>query len=100
MLLYRRSPPAEEVPARYSRYAGCGVGRLHERRPAPAQPAETDATAPGYESETPGRGTLVLAGCTPALSLWARAAERWQPSLRVHWTFANSEQALHALARG
>lgn len=44
--------------------------------------------------------TLVLAGCSPALSLWARAAERWQPSLRVHWTFANSEQALHALARG
>lgn len=44
--------------------------------------------------------TVVLAGCTPALSLWARAAERWQPSLRVHWMFANSEQALHMLARG
>lgn len=44
--------------------------------------------------------TVVLSGCTPALSLWARAAERWQPSLRVHWTFANSRHALLALARG
>jgi molybdate-binding protein/DNA-binding XRE family transcriptional regulator len=44
--------------------------------------------------------TAVLAGCTPALSLWARAAERRHPGLRVHWTFANSVVALRALARG
>ncbi len=44
--------------------------------------------------------TVVLAGCTPALSLWSRAAERWYPGLRVHWTFASSADALHALARG
>jgi molybdate-binding protein/DNA-binding XRE family transcriptional regulator len=44
--------------------------------------------------------TVVLAGCTPALSLWARAAERWYPGLRVHWTFANSMLALRALSRG
>lgn len=44
--------------------------------------------------------TVVLAGCTPALSLWAQAAERWHPGLRVHWTFANSMAALGALARG
>jgi len=44
--------------------------------------------------------TVALAGCTPVLSLWARAAERWNPGLRVHWTFANSTQALERLARG
>ncbi|MGC8711850.1 MAG: substrate-binding domain-containing protein [Leptodesmis sp.] len=44
--------------------------------------------------------TVVLAGCTPALSLWARAAERWHPDLRVHWTFDNSMSALHRLCRG
>lgn len=44
--------------------------------------------------------TVMLAGCAPALSLWARAAERWHPGLRVQWTFANSMEALAALARG
>ena len=44
--------------------------------------------------------TVLLAGCTPALSLWSRAAERWHPGLRVHWTFANSREALRRLARG
>jgi putative molybdopterin biosynthesis protein len=44
--------------------------------------------------------TVVLAGCTPALSLWARSAERWHPGLRVHWIHANSTNALQALARG
>lgn len=44
--------------------------------------------------------TVVLAGCTPALSLWARSAERWYPGLRVHWIHANSTEGLNALARG
>ena len=44
--------------------------------------------------------TVLLAGCSPALSLWAQAAERWNPGLRVHWTFANSMAALQSLARG
>lgn len=44
--------------------------------------------------------TVALAGCTPVLSLWARAAERWHPGLRIHWRFANSMAALRALARG
>nr|MDQ2732158.1 helix-turn-helix domain-containing protein [Armatimonadota bacterium] len=44
--------------------------------------------------------TVVVAGCTPALSLWARSAERWHAGLRVHWTHANSMDALHSLARG
>ena len=44
--------------------------------------------------------SVALAGCTPALSLWARAAERWHPGLRVHWAFANSTAALASLARG
>lgn len=43
--------------------------------------------------------TVVVAGCTPALSLWARSAERWYPGLRVHWTHANSMDALESLAR-
>lgn len=44
--------------------------------------------------------TVALAGCTPALSLWARSAERWFPGLRVQWSHANSTEALEALARG
>lgn len=44
--------------------------------------------------------TVVLAGCSPALSLWAKAAERWHPELRVHLTFANSMAALQRLCRG
>lgn len=44
--------------------------------------------------------SVVVAGCTPALSLWARAAERWHPGLRVHWVHANSMAALESLARG
>ncbi len=44
--------------------------------------------------------TVLLAGCAPALSLWARSAERWHPGLRVHWRHANSTIALESLARG
>ncbi|QKD82569.1 helix-turn-helix domain-containing protein [Thermoleptolyngbya sichuanensis A183] len=44
--------------------------------------------------------TVVIAGCTPALSLWARAAERWHPDLRVHWTLDNSMCALDRLCCG
>ncbi|WOB44563.1 helix-turn-helix domain-containing protein [Thermoleptolyngbya oregonensis NK1-22] len=44
--------------------------------------------------------TVVIAGCTPALSLWARAAERWHPDLRVYWTLDNSMCALERLFRG
>jgi putative molybdopterin biosynthesis protein len=51
------------------------------------------------EPETLSR-TVVVAGCTPALSLWARSAERWQPGLRLHWVHANSMEALESLARG
>lgn len=50
------------------------------------------------DPESLGR-TVVLAGCTPAMSLWARASERWHPGLRVHWTFANSMEALRLLER-
>lgn len=46
------------------------------------------------------RRTVLLAGCAPALSLWARSAERWYPGLRVHWAHANSTVALHRLAQG
>jgi molybdate-binding protein/DNA-binding XRE family transcriptional regulator len=44
--------------------------------------------------------TVLVAGCTPALSLWARSAERWHPGLRVHWVHANSTEGLRMLARG
>ncbi|TAE59597.1 MAG: helix-turn-helix domain-containing protein [Nostocales cyanobacterium] len=44
--------------------------------------------------------TVVIAGCSPVISLWARATERWHPQLRVHFHFANSMAALHSLSRG
>ncbi|GAB1545508.1 hypothetical protein NUACC21_81840 [Scytonema sp. NUACC21] len=44
--------------------------------------------------------TVVIAGCAPMLSLWARATERWYPQLRVQYRFANSMAALHSLCRG
>ncbi|WP_013323337.1 substrate-binding domain-containing protein [Gloeothece verrucosa] len=44
--------------------------------------------------------TVVIAGCTPVLSLWANVAERWYPDLRVYWSFANSMEALNRLKRG
>lgn len=45
-------------------------------------------------------GTVILSGCSPATSLWVRAAQRWNPGLRVHWVFANSMAGLGALQRG
>lgn len=44
--------------------------------------------------------TVVIAGCSPVIALWARATERWHPQLRVHFTFANSIDALQSLCRG
>jgi molybdate-binding protein/DNA-binding XRE family transcriptional regulator len=44
--------------------------------------------------------TVVIAGCSPVLSLWARATERWHPQLRVQFHFANSIAALQSLCRG
>lgn len=44
--------------------------------------------------------TVVVAGCAPALSLWAKAAERWHPELRVYLTYANSAIALQRLMQG
>ncbi|MEA5573710.1 substrate-binding domain-containing protein [Calothrix sp. UHCC 0171] len=44
--------------------------------------------------------TVVIAGCAPVISLWARATEHWHPQLRVNYTFANSMAALHSLCRG
>ncbi len=44
--------------------------------------------------------TVLVAGCAPALSLWARSAERWQPGLRVSTHHANSMAALAHLANG
>lgn len=53
-----------------------------------------------FDDEEALSGTVLLAGCAPALSLWARSAERWLPEIRVRWVHANSEQALGMLARG
>jgi putative molybdopterin biosynthesis protein len=44
--------------------------------------------------------TVAIAGCTPVLSLWAKAAQSWYPDLRVYWSFANSMEALQRLCRG
>ncbi|RYG71044.1 helix-turn-helix domain-containing protein [bacterium] len=43
--------------------------------------------------------TVLIAGCSPALSLWTRSAQRWHPGLRAAWIHANSSQALAALGR-
>ncbi len=44
--------------------------------------------------------TVVIAGCTPVLSLLAKATERWHPKMRVHYRFAHSKAALRSLCRG
>ncbi|MEA5574527.1 substrate-binding domain-containing protein [Calothrix sp. UHCC 0171] len=44
--------------------------------------------------------TIVIAGCTPVLSLFAKVTERWHPQMRVHYHFAHSMAALASLCRG
>lgn len=44
--------------------------------------------------------TVVVAGCSPSLLTWAKAAERWNPDLRVQVRFANSTAALTRLMGG
>ncbi len=44
--------------------------------------------------------TVAIAGCSPVVSLWAKAAERWHPQMRVQCNFANSLDALQSLNRG
>ncbi|MEH2133508.1 MAG: substrate-binding domain-containing protein [Nostoc sp.] len=46
------------------------------------------------------QNTVVIAGCTPVLSLLARATECWHPKLRVYYRFAHSKAALSSLCRG
>lgn len=48
----------------------------------------------------PLNNTVVISGCSPVISLWARATERWHPQLRVQYNFANSMYALQSLCRG
>lgn len=63
-------------------------------------PAQDTVTVKLLDDLANLRNTVVVAGCSPALSLWARAAERWHPGLRVHLTFANSSVALQRLSQG
>ncbi len=44
--------------------------------------------------------TVLIAGCSPAISLWTRSAQRWHPGLRPAWIHANSTRALETLAHG
>ncbi|MHC5746876.1 MAG: substrate-binding domain-containing protein [Nostoc sp.] len=46
------------------------------------------------------QNTVVIAGCTPVLSLLAKATECWHPKLRVYYRFAHSKAALGSLCRG
>ncbi|BAY91263.1 MULTISPECIES: substrate-binding domain-containing protein [unclassified Tolypothrix] len=46
------------------------------------------------------QNTVVIAGCTPVLSLLAKATERWYPKLRVNYRFAHSMKALRSLCQG
>lgn len=43
---------------------------------------------------------VLLAGCSPAFSLWLNSARRWHPALHATWLHANSTQSLESLARG
>ncbi len=95
--------PEEVAPDERSRAAGLdepnsaegpdGLGEADRRQPPRLRVRLLDAPENLLR-------TAVVAGCTPALSLWARAAERWHPGLRVHWIFANSTDGLQRLARG
>lgn len=67
---------------------------------ATRQPSQDNVTVNLLDEPSNLLNTVVIAGCSPSLSLWARAAERWHPELRVHLTFANSALALERLARG
>ncbi|XWK86087.1 MAG: substrate-binding domain-containing protein [Phormidium sp.] len=53
-----------------------------------------------WDSQDKIKNTVAIAACTPVLSLWAKVAEQWYPNLRVHWSFANSMEALERLLRG
>ncbi len=44
--------------------------------------------------------TVLIAGCSPAISLWTRSATRFHPGLRPSWIHANSSRALQMLGRG
>ncbi|MBD2458197.1 helix-turn-helix domain-containing protein [Nostoc sp. FACHB-87] len=46
------------------------------------------------------QNTVVIAACTPVLSVLAKATERWHPKLRVHYRFAHSRKALRSLCQG
>jgi molybdate-binding protein/DNA-binding XRE family transcriptional regulator len=67
---------------------------------ADAQEGQSTLTVRLLDAPEAVAQTVWLAGCTPALSLWARSAQRWYPGLRVHWRHANSMAALHLLAVG
>ena len=97
------------------RFAVSQVGPRWVAHPLLGEDASRVETVPADALGTPENGevelrlleepdaiarTVAVAGCTPVLSLWARAAERWHPGLRVHWRFANNMAALGALARG
>ena len=66
---------------------------------ATCQPDQDTMTVTLLDEPANLLNTVVVAGCSPALSLWAKAAERWHPELRVHLTFANSMAALERLKR-
>jgi len=72
--------------------------------PPELPPADGRRTPDGrvelFDEEATLAHTLFIAGCSPALALWTRSAERWDPGLRARWVPANSEQALALLARG
>lgn len=67
---------------------------------ATRQPSQDTVTVALLDEPSNLLNTVVIAGCSPSLSLWAKAAERWHPELRVNLTFANSAIALERLARG
>jgi putative molybdopterin biosynthesis protein len=53
----------------------------------------------GFDEPQRLQQNLAIAGCSPALSIWARTAEHWHPDLRIHCLSKNSTEALQQLCR-
>ncbi|MEH2325764.1 MAG: substrate-binding domain-containing protein [Nostoc sp.] len=92
-------PLASEVAS----YASGLVVKRNERQPegeAQSQNSTNKVQVRLLDDIDKLHNTVVITGCTPVLSLLARATERWHPKLRIHYRFAHSTAALRSLCRG
>jgi molybdate-binding protein/DNA-binding XRE family transcriptional regulator len=62
-------------------------------------PKSATMAVQGFNQPQRWQQTLAIAGCSPALSIWARTAEHWHPDLRIHCLSKNSTEGLQQLCR-